>query len=113
MRRTPLLHRLAMVWLALVLLATLTAHWLPIPDPLAQSLSDMLAKPGATRWFGADSLGRDVFSRTIHGFRITLVVSLGSVAFAAGGAVGLPLSNPLPAGHRPVHAGRAADRRGR
>jgi ABC-type oligopeptide transport system ATPase subunit len=34
-------------------------------------------------------------------------------AFAAGGAVGLPLSNPLPAGHRPVHAGRAADRRGR
>ena len=91
MQRTPLLHRLAMVWLALVLAATLTAHWLPIPDPLSQSLSDMLAKPDAARWFGADSLGRDVFSRTIHGFRITLVVSLGSVAFglALGGLLGI------------------------
>jgi peptide/nickel transport system permease protein len=91
MQRTPLLHRLAMVWLALVLTATLTANWLPIPDPLAQSLSDMLAKPDAARWFGADSLGRDVFSRTIHGFRITLVVSLGSVAFglALGGLLGI------------------------
>ncbi len=34
-------------------------------------------------------------------------------AFAAGGAVGVPLPDPLHACHRPVHAGRAADRRGR
>ncbi|HOA93478.1 MAG TPA: ABC transporter permease [Quisquiliibacterium sp.] len=91
MQRTPLLYRAALVWLALVLVATLTAHWLPIRDPLAQSLTDMLAKPGVERWFGADSLGRDVFSRTIHGFRITLVVSLGSVAFGLvlGGLLGI------------------------
>ena len=38
MQRTTLLYRAALVWLALVLVATLTAHWLPIRDPLAQSL---------------------------------------------------------------------------
>jgi peptide/nickel transport system permease protein len=82
MKRTPWMYLLALLWLALVLLATLLADWLPMHDPMAQSLENMLASPGAQRWFGADSLGRDVFSRSIHGFRITLAVSLGSVALA-------------------------------
>lgn len=91
MRGTPLIYRFALVWLALVLLATVTANWLPLKDPLSQSLADMLARPDAQRWFGADSLGRDVFSRTIHGFRITLIVSLGSVALGLvfGGLLGI------------------------
>lgn len=80
MQGTSRLYRLAVAWLVLVLLATLSAQWLPLQDPLKQSLGNMLASPDAQRWFGADSLGRDVFSRTIHGFRITLIVSLGSVA---------------------------------
>lgn len=82
---------LALAWLALITLAAVFADLLPLPDPDAQSLLDMLAPPGAAHWAGADSLGRDVLSRTIHGFRVTLVVSLGSVAFAlvVGGALGI------------------------
>jgi len=93
MKKKPrrLAYRVALVWLALVLLAALTADWLPLPDALAQSLSDMLTPPSAAHWFGTDSLGRDVFARTVHGFRITLTVSLVSVALAlvAGTAIGV------------------------
>lgn len=91
MRRRPWLYLASLVWLAAVLFVTLCAHWLPLRDPMAQSLESMLAGPGAQRWFGADSLGRDVFSRAIHGFRITLAVSLGSVALALvlGTAIGV------------------------
>lgn len=82
MRKPRSVYRIALAWLALVLLAALTADWLPIRDALHQSLADMLKPPSAAQWFGADSLGRDVFSRSLHGFRITLMVSLGSVGLA-------------------------------
>ena len=88
MRRYRLSVVLSVAWLLLVALATLTATWLPIEDPNKQSLLNMLAAPSISRWFGADSLGRDVFSRTIHGFRISLAVSFGaaSVGLVFGGA---------------------------
>ena len=91
MRRYPWSFVVAVAWLGLVVMSTLLADLLPLADPLRQSLMSMLAPPDAQRWFGADSLGRDVFSRSIHGFRITLVVSLGSVGLAllVGGALGI------------------------
>lgn len=91
MQRMPLSVVLSLAWLTLVVTAAATAHWLPIEDPTKQSLLRMLAPPSAGLWFGADSLGRDVFSRTIYGFRITLAVSLGSVALGLlfGGALGI------------------------
>lgn len=79
MRRTKWPYWLAIGWLLLVVIAAVLADWLPIRSALDQNLNDMLAPPSAELWFGADSLGRDVFSRTVHGFRITLAVSLGSV----------------------------------
>lgn len=91
MRRLPISVVLSVVWLLAVVAAAVVADWLPIQDPTRQSLLRMLAAPSADLWFGADSLGRDVFSRTIHGFRITLAVSLGSVALGLlfGGALGI------------------------
>lgn len=91
MPRTPTGYKLSLAWLALVLAATVAAGWLPIADPLKQTLTNMLAPPGADRWFGADSLGRDVFSRTLYGFRVTLLVSVGSVGLGlvVGGALGI------------------------
>jgi len=91
MQKTPILYRLALGWLALVLLAAVAADWLPMRDVLQQSLADMLKPPSAGQWFGADSLGRDVFARSVYGFRITLAVSLGSVALAlvAGTVIGV------------------------
>lgn len=42
-----------------------------------------LQPPSADMWFGSDNLGRDVFSRTIYGARISLMVGLLSAVLAA------------------------------
>jgi peptide/nickel transport system permease protein len=51
----------------------------------------VLSAPGLHHWFGTDSLGRDVLSRVLYGARISLGVSVLSVAIALvlGTAIGL------------------------
>jgi peptide/nickel transport system permease protein len=57
-------------------------------SPIAQSM-DMLAPPDATHWLGTDDLGRDVFSRLIHGAPMTLYASF--LAVGVGTLIGLPV----------------------
>jgi len=45
--------------------------------------------PSAENWFGTDDLGRDVFSRIVHGSRISLMV--GFVVISIGLSLGIPL----------------------
>jgi len=52
-------------------------------DPLAVDAAHALAAPNALHWMGTDSFGRDVFSRIIHGARISLAVGIGSTALGA------------------------------
>lgn len=44
-------------------------------DPLAQNLAHRLQPPSPGHWFGTDELGRDIFSRVVHGARISLPTS--------------------------------------
>jgi len=82
---------LASVWLVIVVAMALGADWLPLHNPTKQSLLHMLRPPSPDQWLGTDSLGRDVLSRIVHGFRITLTVSFASVGLAAlvGGGLGV------------------------
>ena len=48
------------------------------------SRADQLAPPSASHWFGADHFGRDVFSRVVHGARISMIVGFGGTALAMG-----------------------------
>jgi peptide/nickel transport system permease protein len=45
-------------------------------SPLSQDLADRLAPPSAEHWFGTDELGRDIYSRTLYGSRVTLSIVL-------------------------------------
>ena len=49
-------------------------------DPQQIAPFNRLEAPGAEFWFGGDLIGRDVYSRTIYGARVSLAVGLG-VAF--------------------------------
>lgn len=81
----------AAVWLVAVVGGAAFAWFLPIADP--EALDVMVAEQGPSweHWFGTDSVGRDVFSRTVHGARTSLVVGIVAVVIGMilGGALGL------------------------
>tara|TARA_Y100000996_G_C22536109_1_gene648331 strand:- start:178 stop:960 length:783 start_codon:yes stop_codon:yes gene_type:complete len=56
-------------------------------DPNAQDASARFLPPSWEHFFGVDQLRRDMFSRTIHGLRISLLISFVSVT--VGSAIGI------------------------
>jgi ABC-type dipeptide/oligopeptide/nickel transport system permease subunit len=76
------------VILFMVLVATF-APWIATCDPLKQDLRNPLAPPSADHWFETDELGRDLYSRVVHGLRVSLPV--GVIAVASADIVGIPL----------------------
>jgi len=67
----------------------LTIHVWPIADPLAM-VGRRLQPPSAEHWLGTDALGRDVFSRTLHGsvWSIPIAILVVACAVAIGSALG-------------------------
>src|SRR5689334_16219567 len=45
-------------------------------QPLQQNINDSLQPPGAAHLWGADKLGRDIFTRVLYGTRISLPAGL-------------------------------------
>jgi peptide/nickel transport system permease protein len=92
--------RIGLLVLVAAVAAAVAPSLLAPQDPFAQDLTLRLLPPAwAERgregmWLGTDQLGRDTFSRMIHGARITLLVSVfavlvsGIVGVAAGLAAG-------------------------
>lgn len=80
-----------------ILLMILAAAFAPLFAGNPNSMNPMirLEAPSAAHWFGTDSLGRDVFARTVFGGRISLAIGL-SVAILA---VALGILIGLPAGY--------------
>jgi peptide/nickel transport system permease protein len=70
----------------LVILAAIGAPLISPLDPFEQSAVDRLNGPDAVHLMGRDTFGRDIFARVLYAGRVSLVVSLGSVAL--GGAIG-------------------------
>jgi peptide/nickel transport system permease protein len=62
--------------ISVLMIVALFAPWIASHDPLQQDLTRALQAPGAAHWFGTDEYGRDVFSRLVHGSRITLYIVL-------------------------------------
>ena len=60
-------------------------------DPFRQAPINRLRPPSERFWFGTDQFGRDVYSRTVYGARVSLIVGFVVAALASviGLAVGL------------------------
>ena len=71
--------RLGFAAAVLLLLAALFAPWIAPADPAAQDLPIRLQSPSRAHWMGTDELGRDTFSRTLYGARISLFVAISVV----------------------------------
>ena len=80
---------------AVAVLAILGTQLAPI-DPHAQNLNAALSGPTRDFWFGTDSLGRDIFSRTFAGARTALIGPI----LVAGGAMLIGNLFGLLAGYR-------------
>ena len=73
------------VGLALILLAVILAVAAPIvatDSPRKLEPQNRLQSPSAENWFGTDHVGRDVFSRTVYGARISLIVGFAAAGFS-------------------------------
>ncbi|WP_194436174.1 oligopeptide ABC transporter permease OppC [Vibrio fluminensis] len=93
-------NKAAMVSLFILTLMTLAVIFLPMVAPYAFDDTDWYAMhvgPNAEHWFGTDSLGRDLYVRTLIGGRISLMVGvmgalvavlIGTLYGAASGFIG-------------------------
>ena len=65
-----------------LLLAGLLAPWLPLEDPTEINLPERLLSPSPGHLLGTDHLGRDTFSRVVHGARLTLLAAAVTLALS-------------------------------
>jgi len=78
-RRQPL-PALGAVLLAALVIVSIGAPWIASHDPFEMNVVDRLQPPNADYWFGTDAYGRDLWSRTLHGGRVSLVIGLAVAA---------------------------------
>lgn len=81
--------------LILVVAMVVFADFIAPYAPNSQTLDNAFASPTWAHLFGTDDLGRDIFSRMVHGGRTTVLASLLAVGIAVG--LGLPIG--LTAGY--------------
>ena len=88
------------VWIGAMVVATVVtaaafAPQLATHNPMRSSI-DFLQGPSSEHYFGTDELGRDVYSRVLHGAKISLIVGIGAAVVAT--LIGVPIG--LLAGYR-------------
>ena len=82
---------LGLVLVLVVVLGAIFADWLTIYDPIKMLPRDRFQAPSFLHLLGTDHLGRDLFSRVLHGGRIALTLALSATgaALAIGAVLGL------------------------
>jgi peptide/nickel transport system permease protein len=79
----------AVLLLLLFILVAIFAPVLATHDPIEPNPAEKLQPPSAEHWFGTDSFGMDVYSRTIFATRTDFSVAL--IAILLGVLIGVPL----------------------
>jgi peptide/nickel transport system permease protein len=78
-RRNPLGMAAAALLIALLVLTAVVPFLGINPDATSQAAME---PPSGSRWFGTDSLGRDILSQVLYGTRVSVTVGLCSSALA-------------------------------
>jgi peptide/nickel transport system permease protein len=73
--------------LLLILFAAVFAGVLSSYDPLTMIVADRMKSPSATHLMGTDNFGRDIFSRVLHGARLSLEVGAAVMLFTVGAGI--------------------------
>jgi peptide/nickel transport system permease protein len=89
-RRSPL-GAVGAVVMLVVIIAGLGAPVVATYDPTRTDAAQTFVPPGPRHWLGTDHLGRDIYSRLVHGARVSLAVGVACALLGGlgGGAVGL------------------------
>ena len=77
--RQFLRHKMAvfgMIIMAVIILMVVFVDQIVPYDPETPDLNNMLSPPSLQHPFGTDELGRDMFTRTMHGGRVSLIVGV-------------------------------------
>lgn len=72
-------HRLAVVSLMILVIISVMVIAAPVftrYEPTEMNLRDRALAPSSDHWLGTDNLGRDMWSRTVYGGRVSLEVGL-------------------------------------
>ena len=88
-RRNPTIAFGGVLLLLLLTVAVIGPSF--VGDPLKIAPVNRLRPPSERWWFGTDQFGRDLFTRTVYGSRVSLIVGISVAAFSSllGLALGL------------------------
>jgi len=100
-RRGHPLTVVAIATIVALVLVALIGPWLALADPLKVDMEQKLRPPSRAHPFGTDELGRDLFSRVVHGTRLSLL--------AAAVVVGIAMALGVPVGMVAGYAGGRLD----
>ncbi len=89
--RLPVSNFIAIGWLIALSLVALFADVLPFADPKDTRAGKPLSGPSWHNWLGTDQLGRDLFSRSVYGARVSILVGIAAVLLSCvvGGCIGM------------------------
>ncbi|MEH3131985.1 MAG: ABC transporter permease [Mycolicibacterium neoaurum] len=91
----------AVTFLVLLAVAVVLPGLFTDRDPLASDMADALAAPSLDHIFGTDHLGRDVWSRVVHGARYSILIGVASTLLAV--VIGVVLGLIAGVAHRWVN----------
>ncbi len=75
MIRRPL-PAMGAVLLLILISVSIGAPWITAQDPFDMNVVDRLQPPNETYFFGTDAFGRDIFTRTLYGGRVSLIIGV-------------------------------------
>ena len=78
-----MLGTVGLIIMVLFVWVAISANLISRFDPLSVNSAHRLSPPDWRHWMGTNSFGRDVWSRIIHGARISLAVGIGSTALGS------------------------------